>query len=238
MYLINEECDYNINCGFELTSDIVYQSVINTNMVLKKIPIDIYKLLDSSLLSGMVSKFFCKELAKESKCIVQPHSFGNPDILPLCAVKAHKKHQQRYHTGLEIKCTGGGIPSTVDYNIGDERIHHINEINWWSHHGDVKSIMCVLWDFKNNYPIITAIYCSEMHKSYWNKMNKKVKSGITMSCSMTQQFKSNLKKNWCIMFNDASYIRTYENILKSKTKLDETCYYESERSTLEDLLDF
>lgn len=221
-YLINEDFKINLidDCGFEINIQQLVEAIKYTNVTLKTLPFEVYKVIDFKSISGMVGAIFCNEIEQiVDGCVVNPIEKGHPDIVPIEALKFIKdeKKLKNYGKGLEIKCTVGNVKSTL--GKGEPRINSLSGMTWQAHHREVDKLLSLIWDFvdnsgtENNYPIITgAFYANDLSVDDWGAISG-TEGRNTKVTGMKKSGKVKLGSNWISMLDNELYLKKYKTYM-------------------------
>ncbi len=154
-YVLRRE--FNIDCGFEMTGPMVLTAARQTAEDLQALPFSLFRSIDLKALSGIVGALFATHIARQSGAIVNPIEKGHPDVIPARGAGATEAELRNYGSGLEIKCTVGGVVKGSDLSPGDQRLEHLTGITWQAHHRHVTNLMGLVIDFAGRQ---TSLTCS------------------------------------------------------------------------------
>jgi len=206
--------NFSYTSGFEINSEIVYNALSDSNLMLRSFPENLYKTIDLKTTSAIIGAIFCSSLANRAEgAIVNPIEKGNPDVVPEKAKNATEEQLRKYPEGVEIKCTAGNIKTGIKLRAGQQRFPSLTGITWQAHHQEGKSILGLVWDFfqpsKNNSfflpGISAAFFSSNLNKSDWGAISGTTGRN-TKVCGMTSSGKEKMKNGW-IVINDSFFER-------------------------------
>lgn len=143
--------------------------------------------------SGGVGEAFAAILSDMSDdMIANPHPDGYPDILPnIDEIKPWLDSPTRKDFllgGFDIKARYVGEGDRVDTNAS-------------AHHNHTKSVLNIIWEWRNNSPFIIGItFMNDLTPSDWTEL-KPAREGSksTPACSLNGSGKKKLRKNWLFL---------------------------------------
>ena len=97
------------DCGFDLSTLQVVESVVATNNELARLPLSLWRAIDLKSVGSIVGAYLGQAIALVSGAIVNPIEKGHPDVLPPSAKGASEATLRNYPEGLEIKGTCGNV---------------------------------------------------------------------------------------------------------------------------------
>lgn len=217
-YIINTTTVFN--CGFPLTIDAAIHAIHNTNKVLESLPSSLFRSIDYKTTSAMIGCILCENIAQNTNgaAIVNPIEKGHPDIVPISALAASEEQLRNYPTGLEIKCTIGGVPKNTNLKKAMPRIGHISNITWQAHHQEVTELLDITFDYiatSSGYkPVIAAAFYSDrLTSDDWGAVSG-TKGRNTKVCGMKASGKHKMGAGWfAILADNPQYIAKYSQIL-------------------------
>ncbi len=216
-YVLRRE--FNIDCGFEMTGPMVLTAARQTAEDLQALPFSLFRSIDLKALSGIVGALFATHIARQSGAIVNPIEKGHPDVIPARGAGATEAELRNYGSGLEIKCTVGGVVKGSDLSPGDQRLEHLTGITWQAHHRHVTNLMGLVIDFagrqtsQGRFPIITAVFfADDLEESDWGKISG-TSGRNTKVTGMLSSGKRKMCEGWVLVVNDDQLKRRYSQVL-------------------------
>lgn len=218
-YLIRP--NFEINCGFHVTSVQIHQAIQLTTQTLAGLPDILFSSIDLKATSGMVGALFISSLAEQVvDAIPNPIEKGYPDLIPIAGLKASEKELRNYGKGLEVKCTVGNVITGSQLQSGDMRIQYLSQLTWQAHHREVDSLLGLVWDFAGEEyngrykPIITgAFYASNLIQDDWGAISG-TEGRNTKVTGMKASGKRKMGAGWVVLLNSAEYLQKYQKKLK------------------------
>lgn len=217
-YLINNT--FNLNCGFALVADDIFNASIQTNTILCDLPSTIYRSLDFKTISSIVGAVFCDTIANLlENAIVNPIEKGHPDIIPIAAENCTEEQLRNYPEGLEVKCTVGNIRAGAGLRAGQTRIDDLTGITWQAHHREVESLLGLIWDFIESgksfkFPTITgAFFTDELSEQDWGEISGTTGRNTKVT-GMRTSGKQKMGEGWIVLLDDEMYLDKYTKNLK------------------------
>jgi len=212
---------FSIDVGFEIDAGHVERAIHHANTEMKDVPFKLFRTIDFKTISTILGSAFCEgiEKATEGVGIVNPAEHGFPDVIPAIGNFASDKELRRYPTGLEVKCTIGGVETGAKLKAGQTRIGQVRDLTWKAHHDEVERLMGLVFDFVNlgethSYPHITGVFYSDrLHGGDWGKMNDG-KGRNTNVTNMKKSGKTKMGNGWIAILDDREYIDRYQKLLK------------------------
>lgn len=217
-YKINN--NFAINVGFEVNAKDIYDSIVQTNKLLRDLPSTLFKSIDYKTTSAMIGAIFCDTVATYTNSLVNPIEKGHPDIIPSYGANASEEELRMYPEGLEIKCTVGNIVKGANLRAGEIRIGHLTGVTWQAHHREVGELLGLVWDFVDdgqtfNYPTITgAFYSNILIPDDWGQISGTTGRNTKVS-GMKASGKKKMGSGWVCLFDDCEYIEKYGKYLSS-----------------------
>lgn len=218
-YLIKS--NFYFDCGFPLSADDVVEAIVASNEELSTLPSSLYRSIDYKTTSAMIGCILCDNISKNSEntAITNPIEKGHPDILPITALDAIEEKLRNYPTGLEVKCTIGGIAKGSRLRKTEPRFLETNTITWQAHHQEVTQLLGITYDYiftpDGNKPFITAaFYSDQLITSDWGEISGTTGRN-TKVCGMLASGKRKMADGWFAVVDDLNYISLYEHIFKT-----------------------
>lgn len=211
--------NFSYTSGFEINSEIVYNAISDSNLMLLSFPENLYKTIDLKTTSAIIGAIFCSSLANRADgAIVNPIEKGNPDVVPERAKNSTEEQLREYPEGIEIKCTAGNIKTGIKICAGQQRFPYLTGITWQAHHQEGKSILGLVWDFfqpNGNkdflFPgISAAFFSSSLNKSDWGAISGTTGRN-TKVCGMTSSGKEKMRDGWIVI--NESFFERYNYLL-------------------------
>lgn len=215
-YRINN--GFAIDCGFNVQTNHVIESVVLTNNILSDLPASLYRSIDFKTTSSAIGAIFCETVAAAVGAIVNPIEKGHPDIVPNSAASATEPQLRNYPEGLEIKSTIGNIETGANLRAGVKRISRLTGLTWQAHHQEVKDLLGLCWDFateKNsfNYPAITGVfYGQKLNKSDWGSISGTTGRNTKVS-GMRKSGKQKMGSGWIVILDKPEYRSAFKRYL-------------------------
>lgn len=198
------------------------RAAILTNEKLDKLnnlsqKIQILKIMDFRVLSGMMGEIFAKELTiVQNKLKKNPYLNGYPDLLECSSTElinyfqnASAEEFNKYKFGgIEVKNSFGSKKAKTNIQKGDNRINYIKKnLEWKAHHRETNNLLGIFSDFINGVPkIIALFYCNELSASDWAEVQKpKGNSKMTSFSVLLPSGYQKMLKNLKICFNKKEY---------------------------------
>lgn len=216
-YLINPSV--NFNCGFPLTIENVVSAIHTTNAVLEQLPASLFRSIDYKTTSAMIGCILCENIAQTTNgaAIVNPIEKGHPDIIPASAEGSTEEQLRNYPSGLEIKCTIGGVPKNANIEKASPRIDYVSNVTWQAHHQEVSELFGITFDYiitpSGHKPIITATFYSDnLTVDDWGAVSG-TNGRNTKVCGMKASGKQKMGKGWFSVLNDSpKYLLKYSQL--------------------------
>tara|TARA_Y100001978_G_C23671513_1_gene424041 strand:- start:271 stop:996 length:726 start_codon:yes stop_codon:yes gene_type:complete len=232
----------NYKFVIEKSNPFLKQEIMNslelTNKYLQKIPNlfnlnsnDFFSIINQRNLSGFIGEIFKHSLTKSSQTLINnPHPDGRPDILfnrtceeenyyKSCFKNKNPKRKEfapYKFGGIEIKATIGSAKNAQSFLIGQQRIKHVNNINYWAHHRHNCNLLAIFYDFcklKNGVPQIKAIFYLKILEDDWNQVSiGKQGSKKTSNTSLKSKCLKNLKKSMIVGSNELIYQENFKRL--------------------------
>lgn len=218
-YIVNT--DISFNCGFQLDAPIVIEAIHGTNDVLERLPASLFRSIDYKTTSAMIGCILCENIANKTngQAIVNPIEKGHPDIVPISAIGSSEEQLRNYPTGLEVKCTVGGVPKDSNIGKATPRIDYVNNVTWQAHHQEVSELFGITYDYvetsTGNKPVITATFYSDnLNTSDWGGISG-TEGRNTKVCGMKASGKQKMGEGWFAILNDTpQYLRKYAQLFR------------------------
>lgn len=217
MYITNP--NVNFVCGFPLTAEMVNLAITQTNQILQQLPASLFRSIDYKTTSAMIGCILCENIAQltNGAAIVNPIEKGHPDIVPVNAAHASEEELRNYPSGLEVKCTIGGVPTGSHLNKADSRIELLNSITWQAHHREVTELLGITYDYfaadGGNKPKITGtFYSNQLCIDDWGAISG-TEGRNTKVTSILKSGKAKMASGWFSILNDERYLNKYSRIL-------------------------
>lgn len=217
-YMLRE--GFSIHCGFEVTGPMVLTAVGRTAEELEALPFSLFTSIDLKALSGIVGALFATHIARQSGALVNPIEKGHPDVVPSEGINASETQLRNYGTGLEIKCTVGGVTKGSDLEPGDRRLDSLSGITWQAHHQHVSSLMGLVIDFagkqttRGQFPLITAVFFTDnLRVNDWGRISGTTGRNTKVT-GMLDSGKRKMGEGWVLILDDDLFKERYSRILK------------------------
>ena len=211
--------DFEINCGFLVTGDLIRRGIVQTNQILSDLPATLYRSIDYKTTSAMIGSVFCDSLTLFVDAIVNPIEKGHPDLVPPIAATCTEEQLRNYPEGLEIKCTVGNIETGANLRAGQTRIGMMTGITWQAHHREVSELLGLVWDFVEdghafNFPTITgAFYSDELCVDDWGAISGTTGRNTKVT-GMGISGKEKMGTGWVVLIDNEEYISAYSRFLR------------------------
>jgi len=179
--------------------------------------VDVFKVLDFRVLSGMVGETYANELAAScGKFVKNPNIDGYPDLVqvPTDELKAYCRKcgpsdfiKYKYG-GIEVKNTFGSKKANTVLLNGEQRLGYINnKLDWKAHHRTTNNLIALLSDYIGDVPVIVALfYSDELTEDDWMvKQQPKDGSAMTSFSAVTSSGFLKLKKGVRLCIDDSKY---------------------------------
>ena len=216
-YMLRE--GFGVQCGFEVTGPMVLTAVGRTAEELEALPFSLFTSIDLKALSGIVGALFATHIARQSGALVNPIEKGHPDVIPLEGMNASERQLRNYGTGLEIKCTVGGVAKGSGLEPGERRLDNLSSITWQAHHRHVSSLMGLVIDFagkrttRGQFPLITAVFFADtLGMEDWGRISG-VKGRNTKVTGMLASGKQKMGRGWVLVLDDDLLKKKYSQVL-------------------------
>ena len=210
---------FNLECGFQVTGTDVHSAALETSEELQALPFSLFRSIDLKALSGIVGALFATHIARSSGAIVNPIEKGHPDVIPAAGADASEEALRNYGSGLEIKCTVGGVEKGSNLSSGQRRLDRLTGITWQAHHREVHSLMGLVIDFagketgSDRYPVITGIFFSDaLVTDDWGKISGTTGRNTKVT-GMLSSGKAKMGSGWVLLLDDQAAIDAYSGIL-------------------------
>lgn len=210
---------FNLECGFQVTGANVHSAALETCEELQALPFSLFRSIDLKALSGIVGALFATHIARSSGAIVNPIEKGHPDVIPASGAEATEEALRNYGSGLEIKCTVGGVEKGSNLSSGQRRLDWLEGITWQAHHREVHSLMGLVIDFagketgSDRYPLITGVFFSdELVTDDWGKISGTTGRNTKVT-GMRSSGKAKMGAGWVLLLDDQAAIDAYSSIL-------------------------
>ena len=210
---------FRIDCGFELTGEMVRVASVQAAEELEALPFTLYRSIDLKTLSSIVGALFATHIARVTGAIVNPIEKGHPDVIPAAGASATEAELRNYGQGLEIKCTVGNVQKGSQLSPGRRRLEQLTGITWQAHHRDVTSLMGLIIDFsgtdtsQGRFPLITGVYySSELEVEDWGTISGTTGRNTKVT-GMRASGKSKMADGWVLILNEQGILERYWNLL-------------------------
>jgi hypothetical protein len=216
-YLYN---DINFDCGFDITSEKLVQSIQACNIGLSAFPSNIWSSIALKFSGAVIGEFFAASIADVCGGFRNTVEQGYPDVLPKSAENASEQELRHYPVGLELKGTCGNIPTGKLIKPGFSRVDSLSSVNWKAHHREVENLLSFVWDFYPvkddiNTPCITAaFYCGNLCEDDWGAISG-LNGRSTKLSNMAKQGRDKMANGLVCILEDDSIIKKYSKIIKN-----------------------
>ena len=159
--------DVEFDCGMDVNSEIIIQSVIIANQRLGNLPFELWRAVDLKSTGAIVGAYLSIAIAESVGGMVNPIEKGHPDVIPLVNLETTTEEELRnYPSGIEVKGTCGNVTQGLRLEKGVPRAPHLTGVPWQAHHREVEKLLSTIWDFSSLYsdcqsPTIQAVFYSE-----------------------------------------------------------------------------
>lgn len=120
--------------------------------------------------------------------------------------------------GPEVKTTAGIVKKTPDgLYFGDQRVNYVIDISVDAHNTCTREMFLVMYDFIDEYPVITGVfYSNEIVESDWKPIKNTVKIDTrgagTIFTPMLKSGIEKIKKGWLLIHDDEKYLEMFSKI--------------------------
>ncbi|MDE0632534.1 MAG: helix-turn-helix transcriptional regulator [Caldilineaceae bacterium] len=208
-----------IDCGFDVTGEMVLTAVTRLAEELQALPFSLYRSIDLKTLSGIVGALFATHIANQCGAIVNPIEKGHPDVIPVEGADATEEELRNYGVGLEVKCTVGNVQKGRKLDAGEGRLDFLTGISWQAHHRQVESLLGLVVDFAGKqvppgqYPIVTAAFFTDnLVTDDWGKVSG-LSGRNTKVTGMLTSGKKKMGKGWILFLDNKLVYQKYSKIL-------------------------
>lgn len=209
-----------------LTVNEILTAINTTNSKFKNISdmsrslsVDIFKIMDLRVLSGVIGETFVAELSQiVSGLKKNPSIDGYPDLLQVVNQEMENYYNiyasmdskdDFLYGGIEVKNTLGYKKPKVDLFTGEQRIDFIQpDLQWKAHHRKTNHLLGFFSDFINGYPtIVAAFYSDQLTPDDWTaKANPKEGSAMTSFSTITKDGYSKMLSGIILCLDDPKYL--------------------------------
>jgi transcriptional regulator with XRE-family HTH domain len=214
---------FSIDCGFELTGEIIQTAAVQAAEELGALPFSLYRSIDLKTLSGIAGALFATHIARLTGGIVNPIEKGHPDVIPATGAATTEAELRNYRQGLEIKCTAGNVQKGSHLSPGRRRLEQLTGITWQAHHREVTSLMGLIIDFSGNetshgrFPLITGIYySSDLEVEDWGKISGTTGRNTKVT-GMRTSGKRKMGEGWVLILGEEGLFDRYQELLCRST---------------------
>ena len=227
MLKIRSKFNYLLTEGVAIETEEVLEAIDMVNSKLDELgnqtealALNIFKVIDFRMLSGMVGEMLVDQLSKANPDLEKnPNIDGYPDLVNVSTSKYLEDFQEwknsdlskfiKYpYGGLEIKNTFGTKKSGTSLLNSERRISKVNrKPDWKAHHGYTNNLLALFSDFDKGIPkIVSALYADDLNEDDWTiKQNPAQDSTMTSFCVIKRSGWDKIRKNVLICETDVDY---------------------------------